>query len=737
MSNNKPFMLDLPDLRCASCVKSIESALGESSLVDSVVVNLSEKNAIISGKISPEEAIAIIVDAGYEAVMPQESDEEEPADKGWFWKSAVPLVWGLILLSLDYVSIGLPDIGTHAGLWVWLLIALVTLGVMVWHGGHFYKQAWSAAKHRRATMDTLIAVGTAAAWLFSMAVVLFPHWLPNSQHDIYFDAAVLILGLVNLGHHLESCARSRTSEAVKKLIGLQPKTAVKVVDGVEQEVPTDSLVVGDVVRIKPGEKVPVDGEVVEGTSTVDESMLTGEPIPVSKKEGDLLSGGSINQSGSVLMKVTAVGDDTAVAHIVQAVKAAQNAKPPIARIADVISGYFVPTVIVLAIITGLVWMNLGGSSAQILLTALSVLVIACPCAVGLASPIAVMMGTGKAASYGILIRSGESLQVAPNLTAVVLDKTGTITEGQPKLTGIHLASGLDKQAVLAAAASVERHSEHPLALAVIKAAEEEGLAIEACQDFSSESGKGARGTFNGQSVIIGKAAFLEENGIGIDELKEQADNAAHQGGSPIYLGMNGCLAAVLVVSDPVKQDSKKAIERFKKAGLKVVMLTGDNEKTAAAIAKEVGITDVVANVLPAEKRSVVEGLQQEGYIVGMVGDGINDAPALTQADVGFAIGSGTDIAIASSDVTLMRSSLCSVTDTMQIAGRTLRNIKQNFAGSFVYNSIGVLVAAGVFYPWFHWLLSPWIASAAMALSSLTVVLNATRLRFIRVEGDEA
>jgi P-type Cu+ transporter len=730
------FVLALPDIHCASCVNTIESALKKSPQVSTAAVNMAEKTVTITGSVTQNDAIQIIQEAGYQAVTDAQQPPQKNSRKGSsFWDSIVPLLWGAILLTLDYIPQGIPPLTQSAGFWSWLGLGLMTLWVLIWSGGHFYRQAWSAAKGRRATMDTLIAMGTGAAWIFSFLVVLFPDLLPNTQHDIYFDAAVLIVGLVNLGSRLEARARSETSAAVKKLIGLQPKTACKIVDGKETVVPIKELQVGDMLRIKPGEKIPIDGDITEGQSAVDESMLTGEPLPVSKKPGDVLSGGTLNQSGSLLMRVTAVGAETAVARIVQAVRDAQNTKPPMAKIADQISAYFVPTVMVIALITALVWINIGGSSAEVLLTALSVLVIACPCAIGLASPIAVMLGTGKAATYGILIRSGEALQLAPKLTAIVLDKTGTITEGRPALVDIHTTAGFNRQTTLLAAASLEAHSEHPLATAITNAAKANKLELQSCQDFTATAGKGAQGNVNNQKILIGNPSFLQANNIATEALEEAAGHEASAGSTPIFLAIDGELAAVLVVADPIKKDSITAIQQFKGLGLKVVMLTGDNEKTAQAIAEKVGITEVIANVLPSEKRAAVQELQQKGHVVAMVGDGINDAPALTQANVGFAIGSGTDIAIAASDVTLMRSSLSSVTDALHISRRTLRCIKQNFVGSFFYNTVGILIAAGVFYPWFHWLLSPWIASAAMALSSITVVLNASRLRFIKIEGE--
>lgn len=735
MKKENHFVLALSDMHCTSCVSTIESALKKSEQVENATINFAEKTATISGSISPEDAIQLIVASGYGASLPAADGEaaEEPPCSGWLRNCVLPLLWGAILLTLDYIPHGLPSPTQTEGFWLWLVVAVITLGVMTFSGGSYYRGMWSSLRRGRATMDTLIAVGTGAAWLFSLFVVLFPHFIPNAHHNIYFDASVLIIGLVNLGGILETSARSKTSEAVKKLVGLQPKIANKVIDDEEVSVPIAELKADDVVRVKPGEKIPVDGEVIEGSSTVDESMLTGEPLAVNKGAGDELSGGTLNQNGAFLMRVTATGEETVVAQIIQAVRDAQSTKPPIAKIADQISGFFVPTVILIAIITAIVWSSIDGTAAQVLLTALSVLVIACPCAIGLASPIAVMLATGKAATRGILICSGEALQQAQKLTAVVLDKTGTITEGKPTLTTIHTTADMHEKTALQAAASLETQSEHPLASAIITAAKDKNLNLQNCEDFTAVSGKGAQGTINQQTVLVGNTAFMQENNIATDELSGQADEAAENGGTPIYLAIENKLAAVLVIADPVKADSIEAIKSFQQLGLKVVMLTGDNEKTARAIAAQVGIKDVIADVLPTEKRHAIQRLQQQGECVAMVGDGINDAPALTQADVGFAIGSGTDIAVSASDVTLMNNTLSNVTDTIIISKRTLRTIKQNFVGSFAYNVIGILIAAGVFYPWFHWLLTPWIASAAMALSSLTVVLNSSRLRLIQLQ----
>jgi len=538
-----------------------------------------------------------------------------------------------------------------------------------------------------------------------------------------------------LGLALELKARGRTSLAIKRLIGLQAKTARVIRDGKEIDIPIERVLLNDHVRIRPGEKIPVDGVVVEGHTSVDESMLTGEPMPVEKKESDEIVAGTLNKTGSVVFKATRVGKDTALAQIINMVKRAQNSKPPIGRLADVISGYFVPVIMIISIVSALVWLNFGPDPAVAfaLVCATTVLIIACPCALGLATPMSVMVGVGKAAEAGVLIRNGEALQTASKITAMILDKTGTITLGAPKVTSIHLVNATDEDQVLQLAASLEAGSEHPLAVSIVESAQEKELKLSKVEKFYAVAGHGVEGLVEGQSLLFGNEKFMRDKNIVIDDAINVAQQMAADAHTPMYFAVDGQLAAIIAVSDPIKEDSIEAIKRLQKNGIRVVMLTGDNRATAKAVADKVGIKEFFAEVLPEEKSNKVAELQQQGEIVGMTGDGINDAPALALANVGFAIGTGTDVAIESADITLMRGSLHGLADAIAVSKATLRNIKQNLFGAFIYNVAGVPFAAGVLYPFFGLLLSPVIAGAAMAFSSVTVVSNANRLRLFKAQ----
>jgi Cu+-exporting ATPase len=611
---------------------------------------------------------------------------------------------------------------------------------MYFAGKHFYIGAWKSFVNHNANMDTLIALGTSTAWLYSMIVVLFPMALPEMARHVYFEATAMIIGLINLGLALEVKARGRTSEAIKRLIGLQGKTArvVRVVDGKEQEIDIaiEQVQLNDIVRVRPGEKISVDGVVVQGHTTIDESMLTGEPMPVEKAEEDEVVAGTLNKSGSILFKATRVGKDTALAQIINMVKRAQNSKPPIGRLADVISGYFVPVIMIIAIVSALVWLNFGPepSLAFAVVSATTVLIIACPCALGLATPMSVMVGVGKAAEAGVLIRNGEALQTSAKITAMILDKTGTITEGAPTVTDIIVIDkAYTETDILTITASIESGSEHPLAQAIVDAAIKQGIDPENVSDFHAIAGHGIKANFNGQQLLFGNQKLMLSKHIALNGFVSQAQKLADEAKTPMYLAVDNKLAAIIAVSDPIKTDSISAIKRLQAGGIRVVMLTGDNRATANAVAKKVGVTEVFAEVLPEDKANKVAELQAQGEIVGMTGDGINDAPALALANVGFAIGTGTDVAIESADITLMRGSLHGLADAIAISKATLRNIKQNLFGAFIYNVAGVPFAAGVLYPFFGLLLNPVIAGAAMAFSSLTVVSNANRLRFFKAK----
>ena len=612
-------------------------------------------------------------------------------------------------------------------------MGLATLAVMAVAGKQFYNGAWQAFKNHAANMDTLIALGTGTAWLYSMVVVITPNLLPEVARHVYFEASAMIIGLISLGLALEVKARGRTSEAIKRLIGLQPKTARVIRDGQERDIDISDVVKNDQVRVRPGEKISVDGEVLEGSSSVDESMLTGEPMPVTKQIGDTVVAGSINKTGTLLFKATHIGSETTLANIINMVKRAQNSKPSIGRLADVISGIFVPTVMIIAILAGLAWLNFGPEPAiaYAVVAVTTVLIIACPCALGLATPMSVMVGIGKAAESGILIRNGEALQVTSKITTMILDKTGTITQGSPTVTDVITFNNSDENTVMQHVASLESSSEHPLAEAIISYAKALNLTLSKVTDFDALTGKGVIGTLDGQTLLFGNKALMDKYHVAIDDAYEQAQTLASEAKTPMYFAVNQQLQAIIAVADPIKADSAAAIKRLQNKGIHLVMLTGDNQATAQAVAKKVGIKDFIAEVLPDDKVNEVIKRQAKGEIVGMTGDGINDAPALAQADVGFAIGTGTDIAIESGDITLMRGSLHGLADAIAVSSATILNIKQNLFGAFIYNVAGIPIAAGLLYPFFGLLLNPVVAGAAMALSSLTVVSNANRLRFFK------
>ncbi|MFQ6675360.1 MAG: copper-translocating P-type ATPase, partial [Fidelibacterota bacterium] len=615
---------------------------------------------------------------------------------------------------------------------LWLLSGLFTLPVLFYSGSHFFKGAWSAFKHRSADMNTLISLGTGAAWLYSGVAILFPGIFPEGTAEPFYDVVGVVIALVVLGQALELRAKGRTSEAIKKLMGLQAKTARVVRNGEEIDIPVEEVLVGDIVVVRPGEKVPVDGKVIEGVSSLDESMLTGESIPVEKKAGDEVIGATINKTGTFRFRATRVGKDTALAQIVRMVQDAQGSKAPIARLADQVSGYFVPIVMMISILSFVIWFNLGPEPAVVfaLVTSVTVLIIACPCALGLATPMSLMVGVGKGAENGILIRSGEALQTAQALGAIILDKTGTITRGKPALTDVVIPPnpGVAEEEVLKFAASVEKGSEHPLGEAIVDGAKTKGIDIPNVVGFEAIPGHGVEGSVDGHRVLLGNLKLMRDREIEADELEEVARRLADEGKTPMYVAVDGHPAGVIAVADTVKDDSKEAIVDLKQLGLEVVMITGDNKRTADAIANQVGVDRVLAEVLPEDKAHNVHLLQAEGKKVAMVGDGINDAPALAQADVGMAIGTGADVAIEASDITLIRGSLTGVSMAIEISRATMRNIKQNLIGAFLYNTLGVPVAAGALYPFFGILLSPIIAGAAMAFSSVTVVTNANRLR---------
>lgn len=728
---------------CASCVGKIEVALSSIQGVDSAEMNFALRTVSVTGKTDIQTLIKTVESIGYKAKNAGEkSDDELLSEKEiaeqQYYTSLMKKMWIALGLGVPLMIYGLAGgpmtVETTFERGVWLFIGILCAAIMYFSGKHFYVGAWKSFLNHTANMDTLIALGTGTAWIYSMIVVIFPMALPEMARHVYFEATAMIIGLIDLGLALEMKARGRTSEAIKRLIGLQAKTARVLRNNKEIDIPIEQVQLDDIVRVRPGEKISVDGIVVQGNTTVDESMLTGEPMPVIKAEEGEVVAGTLNKSGSILFKATRIGKDTALAQIINMVKRAQNSKPPIGRLADVISAYFVPVVMIIAIVSALIWLNFGPDPvlAFAVVSATTVLIIACPCALGLATPMSVMVGVGKAAESGVLIRNGEALQTASKITAMILDKTGTITEGVPKVTDVLIVdNSYTKKYILTAAASIESGSEHPLGQAIVDSAIEKGANPESVSDFHAITGHGVQATFHGQKLLFGNQKLMIKNGIALIGFVEKAQKFAEEAKTPMYFAIDNKLVAIIAVSDPIKKDSVAAIKRLQANGVRVVMLTGDNKATADAVAKKVGIKEVFAEVLPEDKSNKVAELQAQGEIVGMTGDGINDAPALALANVGFAIGTGTDVAIESADITLMRGSLHGLADAIAISKATLRNIKQNLFGAFIYNVAGVPFAAGLLYPFFGLLLNPVIAGAAMAFSSLTVVSNANRLRLFK------
>ena len=736
--------LNIQGASCASCVSKIEAALKQVSGVTNAEMNFAERSVLVMGSSSSHALIKAVEQAGYNATLANtDSDEaaieeKEQADWAYYKKLMRDMVIALSLgvpLMLYGLVTGEMSVNTTTERIVWLIVGIMTLGVMVFSGRHFYVGAWNSFKNHAANMDTLIALGTGTAWLYSMVVVFFPGYVPEMARHVYFEATAMIIGLINLGLALEIKARGKTSEAIKRLIGLQAKTARVIRDGHDIDIPIEDVLLNDLIRVRPGERISVDGLVVEGQTSIDESMLTGEPMPIEKRKDDEVVAGTINKSGSIVFRAERVGKDTALAQIINMVKRAQNSKPPIGRLADMISAYFVPVVMIIAVISALAWLNYGPSPevAFAIVSATTVLIIACPCALGLATPMSVMVGVGKAAEAGVLIRNGEALQSASKITTMVLDKTGTITEGAPKVTDVVIVSDHSHNDVLSLAASLESGSEHPLAMAIVESAKEQGVPIHSVTDFQSIAGKGVEAMLNSQRLLFGNEKLMIDQGIELHHYIDKAQRLAADAKTPMYFAIDSTLVAVIAVADPIKSDSIDAIKRLQHNGIRVVMLTGDNRLPAKAVARKAGIADYVAEVMPEDKANKILELQREGEIVGMTGDGINDAPALAHANVGFAIGTGTDVAIESADITLMRGSLHGLADAIAVSKATLRNIKQNLFGAFIYNVAGIPFAAGVFYPFLGILLNPVIAGAAMAFSSLTVVTNANRLRLFKAK----
>jgi len=729
-------------IHCASCVSTIEGALCELPGVDRAAVNMATERIAVDydpGRVGIEELRGAVTGAGYELL--EGDGGEEPGDAEAAARRAEiadlkrRVALGALLTAPVFVATMAAEV-FDAG-WVpsflldhWVQLALIA-PVMLYAGWPIHRAGWPALLRRSPDMNSLIAIGTAAAFAYSAFVTVFPSLLPGDLRDVYFEAVGVIITLILLGRLLEVRAKAGTGEAIRKLIGLRAKTARVVRDsGEEVEIPVDEVVPGATVAVRPGEKIPVDGEVIEGRSSVDESMVTGESLPVTKERGDTVIGATVNGTGALRFRATGVGRETMLAQIVRLVEQAQGSKAPIQRVADLVAGYFVPAVIAIALVTFGAWLAFGPSPAltYALVSAVAVLIIACPCALGLATPLSIMVGTGKGAENGVLIRSAEALETAQALDAVVLDKTGTITRGEPALTDVVTLDGLGEEELLRLAAAAERSSEHPLGAAIVAAAEERGLPLPEAADFASVTGRGLRALVEGRRTLVGTRLLLREAGVDLSPLEGSATRLEAEGKTAILVALDGEPAGVIAVADTVKPGATAAIAELQRLGLEVAMISGDNARTAEAIAHEVGIERVLAEVLPEDKAREIRELQEGGRLVAMVGDGINDAPALAQADVGIAIGTGTDVAIEAADVTLVSGELRGAVTALQLSRATMRNIRQNLAFAFGYNVLGIPIAAGVLYPFFGLQLSPMIAAVAMAASSLSVVGNANRLR---------
>lgn len=733
--------LSILGMRCAGCVAAVEVALQSVPGVEAVVVNFADHSATVSGSPDHQAMKQALKDAGYDAAVmegledPAEEEQQERQRYDELLRKAVVAgALGLPLMlggHLDWFPSMLD------GKVFWSEVALLTLAVLFYSGGHFFHSAVKLLLVKQANMDTLIALGTGSAWLYSCIVIDYAEQLPSLSAHAYFEASATILAFINLGSALETRARGKTSAAIRALIGLQPRTARVVRDGLELDIPIEQVGLGETLRVRPGEKIAVDGVIIEGHSTVDESMLTGESMPVEKSQGASVAAGTINQHGTFLFSATRIGRDTALAQIIQSVRQAQNSKPAIAKLADKISAVFVPVVVMISVLTFLIWLSIGPDPAlgYAFVTAMTVLVIACPCALGLATPISVMVAVGRAAQMGVLIRKGEALQSAGKLSCVILDKTGTVTAGKPSLAEVVAFDNFDEPQILQLAASLESGSEHPLAAAILLAAEQRQLPLAKVRKFQAVAGHGIVGRIADQQYLFGNVALMAEHGIDHGCHVDKMAELAAKGQTPMFLATDQAVIGIISVADPIKADSALAVRQLRQRGVRVLMVTGDNEITARAIAAQAGIDEIRAQVLPQDKAAVVKALQQQGEIVGMVGDGINDAPALAQADVGFAIGTGTDVAIESADIVLLQGSLLKVPEAMALSRLTVSNIKQNLFGAFFYNTIGIPIAAGLLYPLFGVLLSPMIAGAAMAMSSVTVVSNANRLRWIKLDQE--
>ena len=739
-------------MTCAACVRRVEKAVAGVPGVAQVEVSLATEAARVRyapGALDVEALRRAVVAAGYDVDVSAETesieetlrrrDEEREAEASGLlhrFKIGVLLGVPVVLIGHAHFIPGLQGLSQGVMRALWTLSGFLTIPIMVYVGGRFFTGGWAAFRRHDANMDTLVALGTGAAWLYSTVAVAFPGLFPEGTAHPFYEATAVVITLVVLGQALEARAKGRTSQAVRRLMDLRPPVARVVRGGAEVEIPAADVRVGEMVVVRPGEKIPVDGRIHEGRSVVDESMVTGESIPAEKSPGDEVVGGTINASGVIHFVAERVGSEMVLSRIVKMVREAQSAKPPIQRVVDVVASYFVPSVMIVSVISFAAWYNFGPAPAlnYAVAVAVAVLVIACPCALGLATPISIMVAVGKAAEHGILIRNGDALQRARDVDTIVLDKTGTVTRGAATLTDVVPQEGVSEVELLRLVAAVESGSEHPLGRAVVDGATAREVPVERATDFVAVPGRGVRATVGGKTVLVGTASFLAEAGVDTTDLETIATDLAAAGRTPILAASQGRPLGALGIFDPVKADSVGAIRRLQAMGKRVVILTGDHEATARAVAREVGVDTVFARVLPEQKAERIAELQRGGGRVAMVGDGINDAPALAQADVGIAIGTGTDVAMEAGDVTLMGGSLEGVVELIEISEATFTNIRQNLVGAFIYNVLGIPVAAGVFYPFLGILLSPVIAGAAMAFSSVTVVTNANRLRGFKPRG---
>ena len=746
---------DVTGMSCSACSAHVEKAVSRVPGVDQVQVNLLQNSMVVEYEDEATDAAAIIhavEDAGYGASVKDAHEPVKKAENDLQKRTAEEakkmkhrLGWSIVfLIVLMYISMGhmlgwpLPGILLgHENMMIFALTQLFLTLPIMYLNRKYYENGFKSLFHGAPNMDTLVAMGSTAAFVYSVSrLYVMGYAMGRGETDmahmaamnLYFESAAMILTLVTIGKYMESRSKNRTSDAITKLVDLAPKTALVVRNGRETEIPADQVQVGETVIVKPGQGIPVDGVILEGTGTVDESAITGESIPVEKKVGDRVTGATVNRAGYFQMKADRIGEDTTLSQIIRLVEEAGGSKAPIAKLADKVSGIFVPVVITIAVITIIVWLLSGATFSFALASGIAVLVISCPCALGLATPTAIMVGTGRGAEQGILIKSGESLETAHLVDTVVLDKTGTITEGHPAVAAVRMAPGVTEAELLGLAASLEKASEHPLAEAIVRYAEEAGVEVSQATEFAAEAGQGVSGMVSGRKVLAGNQKMMDAQKVTLDGMDAEAGKLSEEGRTVLYIAADQKLLGMIAVADPVKKTSAEAIREMEQMGLDVVMLTGDHEKTARAIQKQLGISRVIAQVLPQDKEREVRRLQEEGHKVAMVGDGINDAPALARADVGIAIGAGTDVAIESADIVLMKSDLLDAVTAVQLSRAVIRNIKENLFWAFCYNAIGIPLAAGVFYPLLNWQLSPMFGSAAMSFSSVFVVCNALRLK---------